>query len=687
VDKDEFVVDVMADHLVNIAGFQFFLRYDNYALGLISASSTLIGSSTANFGLFGDEARMLYTTDIPGITLPDNSILATFRFSIKKISADVTFSFRNIEFVNSSLSILCVNAPNHVGQTYGTIISGRVTKDDNNNCSYDVGEKPLSQWIIELTSGNNKYYRITDDDGSYSLGLPSGQYSLMLKNKNDVWSICQAAADIFLEEGVDQILDFSVKPIIQCPIMFTSISTPFLRRCFNNNYTLKYENQGTTRAENAWIEVVFDDNLNFINTDFSNYSISGQTLIFYLSDLEAGEGGKISITFLLNCENTTIGQTHCVTSTAFPNDPCIIPASWSGAVLSLDAICDPANDKVIFTIKNTGNGPMANSTTYIVTEDDVMMPPRPIRLAVQEELSFDRPANGSTYRLSATQDRDFPSLSPKVTLAVEGCGTKNGTFSRGFVTLFEESDRDLYIDKDCRQSIGSYDPNDILGLPKGYGIKKYIEKDVEPEYTIRFQNTGTDTAFTVVIKNLIPESLDITSLQLGTSSHPYSYKINYDRELVIRYDDIRLVDSTKNELLSHGFIKYKISPASHLTDDDIIYNKADIYFDFNPPVRTNTEYHTIGKDFIITSVEWVEKPLKAVIYPNPTQANICIDLKDEKFKTATYQIININGQVIQQGSLYKSGNEIPCLQLVSGQYILKIVCDDINKANIHFIKI
>jgi hypothetical protein len=28
------------------------------------------------------------------------------------------------------------------------------------------------------------------------------------------------------------------------------------------------------------------------------------------------------------------------------------------------------------------------------------------------------------------------------------------------------------------------------------------------------------------------------------------------------------------------------------------YNNADIYFDYNAPIRTNTTMHTVGRDFI-----------------------------------------------------------------------------------------
>ena len=42
--------------------------------------------------------------------------------------------------------------------------------------------------------------------------------------------------------------------------------------------------------------------------------------------------------------------------------------------------------------------------------------------------------------------------------------------SLGYVNMFKEDDEDLFVDKQCNESVTSYDPNDKTGTPKGYGI-------------------------------------------------------------------------------------------------------------------------------------------------------------------------------------------------------------------------
>lgn len=53
-----------------------------------------------------------------------------------------------------------------------------------------------------------------------------------------------------------------------------------------------------------------------------------------------------------------------------------------------------------------------------------------------------------------------------------------------------------------QEIVCAYDPNDKIATPAGIGEEGFIPDDTQyMEYTVRFQNTGSDTAFTVVIKD------------------------------------------------------------------------------------------------------------------------------------------------------------------------------------------
>jgi uncharacterized repeat protein (TIGR01451 family) len=140
--------------------------------------------------------------------------------------------------------------------------------------------------------------------------------------------------------------------------------------------------------------------------------------------------------------------------------------------------------------------------------------------------------------------------------------------------------------KDTVQSIvrGSYDPNDKLATPsltlQDVGDGKNID------YTIRFQNTGTDTAFNVVIADTLDSKLLANQLQMVGSSHPCRTTVK-DNIIFFEFLDIMLPDSNVNKLGSNGFVSFKIKPISSVITGTIIPNKAAIYFDYNSPVITN----------------------------------------------------------------------------------------------------
>lgn len=141
--------------------------------------------------------------------------------------------------------------------------------------------------------------------------------------------------------------------------------------------------------------------------------------------------------------------------------------------------------------------------------------------------------------------------------------------------------------------IGSVDPNYKLANPTGIGPQHYIENDIPIDFYVEFQNTGTDTAFNIKIFDVLDEDLDIKTLKVKSSSHPMYYKLE-NRQLKFYFDNVLLVDSNKDYKKSIGYVTYSIMPKKS-PDGTVITNTADIYFDFNDPITTNTTWHTIGR--------------------------------------------------------------------------------------------
>jgi len=151
---------------------------------------------------------------------------------------------------------------------------------------------------------------------------------------------------------------------------------------------------------------------------------------------------------------------------------------------------------------------------------------------------------------------------------------------------------------------GSFDPNDISVEPSGNITSEEVANEDSLTYTIRFQNTGTDTAFTVRIADTLSPNLNPESIEILSSSHEYSYEIDENGVAEFTFNYILLPDSTTNEPESHGFIQYSVKPKNTLVIGDSIKNTAYIYFDFNEPVVTNTVNTLVGIRNTYLDLKW-----------------------------------------------------------------------------------
>ncbi|MFK7807257.1 MAG: T9SS type A sorting domain-containing protein, partial [Saprospiraceae bacterium] len=157
----------------------------------------------------------------------------------------------------------------------------------------------------------------------------------------------------------------------------------------------------------------------------------------------------------------------------------------------------------------------------------------------------------------------------------------------------------------------AYDPNDKLVVPSGFTQEKLTLFEDELEYTIRFQNTGTDTAFTVNIKDQLDIDLDWSTFRPIAASHPYIVNLHNDGLVVFDFENIMLPDSNVNELESHGFVKYRIKSLDNLPENTEVHNYADICFDFNPPIQTNTTLNRLISAYPFEISDTIRHPICA----------------------------------------------------------------------------
>lgn len=575
-----------------------------------------------------------------------------------------------IDELNNGQTIVAslANAPINLAK-----VSGKVTFDENNDCVAQPGENSLGGWQIKATTGNFSRYTYSKSDGTYNLYIELGTSIISISPPASFWLPCGNDFPVTFAQYDSTEVDFVVKAIQSCPQMTVDIESPLTRRCFDNYYDIDYCNLGSAIAQDASITVQFAPLFEIMFSSMPYTDLGNNLIEFQLGDMGIGECGHIDITAYLSCD-AALGDTYCVVAEAQPFDPCPLPGSaWSGADIRVTGECIP-NDVVHFEIKNIGAGDMAGPLNYTILKDGQFMETASFQLAAGGTMNFGLGADGATYRMETGQVPNHPSLTnPSAT--VEGC-TNNGTFSTGFFNMFPPADYGNAYDEECNTVIGSFDPNDKTGFPLGYGPKHYIERGTDLQYLIRFQNTGTDTAFTVVVRDTITNMLDLSTLRLGVSSHPFELNIVNGNILEFMFKNILLPDSFVNEPGSHGYLNFSISQKANLPLGSIIENSAGIYFDFNAPVITNLTFHEIGENFINSSgTEVFKAGLEVAVSPNPMGNSVNFDLGDAKFKTGVIELFDSVGRWLRMEAFDSASFNLQRNGLAAGNIFFKISLD------------
>lgn len=554
-------------------------------------------------------------------------------------------------------------------------LSGRLFADEG-NCVYDGTEIIVPNWRVEIESTTSSFATtaFTDAAGNWEAEVPLGTFTVRaLPYVEPLYTECVPLQTVTVTNGASATVDVLMPYTDECASMYANVTIPFLRRCFENEFYVFYCNDGPVVAENAELIVEMDPFLDFIEASFPPSSLDARTVTFELGDLPPFFCGFISITALVSCD-AVLGQTHCVEVTATPNDPCPDPDNWNGANLTLEADCD--GEEVLFSIRNNGSAAMSVPLQYIVIEDGIMLmegpQPGPV-LEAGEVFEFTFPADGSTYYVQANQEPGNPAFSMP-TLVVEGCGTNaQGSFTTGLVNNLPLGDNDvMWYDISCRQNAGAYDPNAKEGFPLGFGDRNYIAEGTKLTYDIYFQNTGTDTAFTVVIRDTLAVELDPRSLRMGAASHAYVADLDSNNVLTITFDNILLPDSTTDLAGSQGVVQFTIDHTVGLPLETQIRNDAAIYFDFNEPIITNNTLHTLGDDFLPTEVREIVIVSGGIdVYPNPAKHNVNFTLDLPGAGPFKLRLFDAFGRELRsQTQLERTGN-FDLSDLPRGWYLLR----------------
>ncbi|UMY64748.1 MULTISPECIES: T9SS type A sorting domain-containing protein [unclassified Flavobacterium] len=221
--------------------------------------------------------------------------------------------------------------------------------------------------------------------------------------------------------------------------------------------------------------------------------------------------------------------------------------------------------------------------------------------------------------------------------------------------------------------VNAVDPND----------KTCLEGDaIAPEmagnylhYLIRFENNGNYPAINVRVEDVIdPDKFDIASLEPLDGSHAFTTRITGNKVEFIFNNIMLPFDDANND----GWVLFRIKTKPTLVLGDSVSNTAGIYFNFNPPVITNTAtttFATMGVDSHFDS--------SFRVWPNP--ANDVVNMESKRGEAITsVSVYNTLGQELlrEKGSDLRNVN---VSGLAAGTYVITVTTDK-SKSSTQLIK-
>ena len=540
-------------------------------------------------------------------------------------------------------------------------VSGIVWDDANGNGILDNGELPMPTIYVSLCAPGDTLtclYTYTDNNGMYNFNVFPGEYTV----QSYIWQPNYLATNPVGGEGYTiTVADMSLGQFnFGWQNQSVTISGIVFYDTNNNGVQDPGENPASYKAVQIGNSVVYTN-------ASGHYSVLRLPGTYVISLVNPGVGYSISVPAggTYNVSASSIGQVYSGYNFGLWADPSF--ADLSADIHQISTVTP--GFPVMNHLSYCNNGVSASAGVFTYYWDPMLAISSPSVFS-PAPTSFNAASNSASWTFNSLAPGAcgyiYMNASAPTTLVL---GTP--VFSTAIVTPLADSNPPNNIDTLHQTVVGSWDPNDKQGLPTGIGPEGKIFPNTQLTYTIRFQNTGTAPAVNVVLIDTISTDFVLETFQMNASSDDYSAQVDQStRTIRWIFNNIMLPDSTSDPIGSIGFVNFSIDPIQNQVDGTVLNNFADIYFDFNEPIRTNTSVHTIDRFLGISDIQ---NGPNVQVYPNPFSTSTTFLVKTEDNSRSEVAVHDILGKTVSS-FLIESGKPFTysASQLSSGMYFYTV---------------
>lgn len=475
------------------------------------------------------------------------------------------------------------------------LITGNVFEDQNGNCVRDATDPALPNIAVVAQPGD--YYGLSDANGNYTIAVDTGTYTVQqVLPRNEVGRTITptcasgpAPTPSFTGYGnVAHGPDFGNQVSTQ-PYLSVSVAVNRRRRCARNTTTVAYSNTGFAPAPNAQVVVALPPHVVLVAASAPHTQDAQGNYVFALGTLASYQRGTLTITDSVACGDPSIrGLTLCTKAWITPVNSYPTPTLWNQASMVISSTLEAGN-QVRFVLRNQGRGATTDSLALRLYQDAQLALTHTYALAAGDSLVLRVPATRSVVRLEADQPTGHP-LQAQTSATIEVPALRSSAAPSAAMVALPPNGGNPEVAEDCQPVVDSFDPNDKQVLPAGVTAQHYTPSRGALTYQVRFQNTGSAPAYYVQVVDTLSADLDLRTLRVGAASHPFQLSVSGKGRpvLTFTFSGLTLPESSRDVLGSQGFVYFSIEPKAGLAPKTLIANYADIFFDYNAAVRTNT---------------------------------------------------------------------------------------------------
>jgi Secretion system C-terminal sorting domain len=539
-------------------------------------------------------------------------------------------------------------------------IQGRIFEDNNNNCQFDGIENGLGYLlIVAQNTQNQQFYALSDSFGNYIFDIQPDSYNLSVNLAYDglYWSACTSTQPtiVVVAAQIDTVF-LGFQPATAASLIRFELSASRLEPCKKGLITLAAQNIGTDTAFSYTTKLILDKQLTNFATisspSFVTFSQLANDTILLNFQYTTGHSYKLQnlqqFVFSVDVSCNASSRTLFYNKLLLINDDTLtIRPIWNDAILTVKNECN--TDTVNFQIENKG-ATNQNPIEYFVIEDNIMLRQGTINLQPNQSINIlQTTLPNRSYRLEVKNPMGLPAvLGDSVVYAMnEKCDTLNGL--NAVLSWYPTNDVSPFYDYESTKSAENINNFYIATSPLGYDSAHYVNQGQWLEYNIHFRNTQGATVSEIDFLDTLSSFLDISSLQMGASSHPYQFTLNQNNILNAHIHNANLIDSAANYVNSLGFLSFRVKLKNNLPNGTVIRNRAHILYDNNFAYYPTEEiFHTVGQNFIrILSDTRLDLPKKTIqIFPNPFIDQVNFLVQDEP-SNLELSIFNPLGQLVQ----------------------------------------